>query len=296
MLDLGDTLINGDSVLPHVPEALDVLSRFETASRGELILSLVSDFHMPEPPVTPQKVQAIFEDYLKELERFELKQFFEPVDQRVTLSTHAGVFKPDPLIFKKAIQRLRLRIGLKDCLFITENTEHVAACKKLGMETLLFGDSKDADFGDWSEGPLLIARKVAPKSEYNLRLALQLRLANAFDMELATISESKPKVIHATAKKLFPVELKLRGVQETIDLPFPVNVEIELDKDGRIRDVSSDEPDPEAVAESETFVRTLEANKQISHGEKPLQGNETHELKTDEKGRKVLRRRRFTAS
>lgn len=299
MMDLGDTLVKGDDVLPHVPEALSVLSRFETASGADLALSLVSDYTMPEPPETPQKVKAIFDEYVKELEKLQLKKFFEPVDRHVTLSTHAGVYKPDSLVFKKALQRLRLRAGLNGCLFITENAEHIAACRKLGMETLLFGptDSSEADFGDWSEGPLLIARKVAPESAQNLRLALQVRLAGAFDMELVSISDSRETgVIEGRAKKLFPVNLKARGMKETVELPFPVNVKISLDEDGKIRDVTSDEPDPEALAESEHYLKTLEANKQISRETKTKRGDETHELKVDEKGRKVLTRRRFTAT
>ena len=300
MIDLGDTLVKGDDVLPHVPEALRVLSRFETSSGAELALSLVSDYTMPEPPETPQKVQAIFDEYVKELEKLQLKKFFEPVDRHVTLSTHAGVYKPDPIVFKKALQRLRLRAGLKGCLFITENAEHIAACRELGMETLLFGGpggSSEADFSDWSEGPLLIARKVAPDNTQNLTLALQLRLAAGFDTELVNISDSKESgVIEGRAKKLFPVSLEVRGAKETVELPFPVNVKINLDDDGRIRDVSSDQPDPEALAESKHFLKTLEANKQISRDAKTKRGDETHELKVDEKGRKVLSRRRFTAN
>lgn len=299
MLDLGDTLVTGDDVLPHVPEALRVLSRFETASGAELALALVSDYTMPEPPVTPQKVKAIFDEYVKEIEKFQLKKFFEPVERHVTLSTHAGVYKPDPAVFKKALQRLRVRAGLNGCLFITENVEHIEECRKLKMETLLFSPtgSSEADFSDWSEGPLLIARKVAPESTQNLTLALQLRLAVAFDMESLTIGEiKKTGVIEGRAKKLFPVTLDVRGTQETVELPFPVNVEISLDEEGRVRDISSDQPDPEALAESEHFLKTLEANKQLSRDTKAKRGDETHELKVDEKGRKVLSRRRFTAT
>lgn len=299
MLDLGNTLAEGNNVLPHVPEALEVLSRFETASGANLAMALVSDYTMPEPPVTPQKVQAIFEEYVKEIEQLQLKKFFEPVDRHVTLSTHAGVYKPDPIVFKKALQRLRVRAALDACLFITENAEHVAECRKLGMHTLLFGPngSGEADFSDWSEAPLLIARKVAPENAQNMRLALQLRLTTEFDMELVSVSDGSTKAnrIEGRAKKLFPVNVKVRGAQESIEVPFPVNVEISLDKDGRIRDVSSDEPDPEALAESAHYVKTLEANKQISR-DKKTQGNETHGLQVDEKGRKVLTRRRFTAT
>ncbi len=299
MLDLGNTLAEGDNVLPHVPEALQVLSRFETASGAKLLLSLVSDYTMPAPPVTPQKVQAIFEDYVKEIEQLQLKKFFEPVDRHVTLSTHAGVDKPDPLVFKKALQRLRVRAPLNGCLFITENAEHVAECRKLKMDTLLFGPTGagEVDFSDWSEAPLLIARKVAPENAQNMRLALELRLATEFDMEAVTVSDSSAKtnLIEGRAKALFPITLKLQGAQETIYVHVPVNVKISLDEDGRIREVARAEPDPEVLAESEHFVKTLEANKQIAHGP-TMKGNETYQLIPNAKGLKVLTRGRYTAA
>jgi hypothetical protein len=167
------------------------------------------------------------------------------------------------------------------------------------METLLFGpeESKEADFSDWSEAPLLIARKVAPDNSNNLQLALKLRLAAAFDMELLTVNDSKKSnLVQGRAKKFFPVDLKVHGAQETVALPLPVNVKISFDEDGRIRDVSSDQPDPEALAESKHFLKTLAANNQISRDPKTLKGNETHELTVDRSGRKVLTRRSFTAT
>jgi hypothetical protein len=301
MLDLGDTLAKGDTVFPNVPAALDILTRFETKSSAGLILSLVSDYDMPTPPITPQKVNAIFSSYLAMLDKLHLKAFFEPVERRVTLSTHAGVFKPDPLIFKKALQRLRLRAHLTECLFVTENADHVAACRKLGMTTLLFdpSGSPKADFSDWSEAPLLIATQVAPESVLNKRLALQLILAARYDMQLVRIEDGghRHNIIRGLATKPFPVSLKMRGGgTEKIAVPFTVNVEISLDNDGRVSAVTNDKPDQEALAESSHFVETLEANNQLSHGEGNLKGSETHELKVDEKGRKLLTRRRYTAS
>src|SRR5215813_11651238 len=132
MLD-GDTLIKEGRVLPHVPEALEVLTRFEPPARASLVVSLISDYDMPTTPVTPRKISRIFNKYVARLDEVGLKEFFEPVELRVTLSTHAGVFKPDPRLFKKAIQRLRLRTGLNECLYIGNNSEQVRACRVLGM-------------------------------------------------------------------------------------------------------------------------------------------------------------------
>jgi len=300
MLDLGDTLVKDDRVLPHVPAALEVLAQFETESKTPLVLSLVSDYEIPKPPATAPKINSIFSKYVAVLDELGLKRFFEPVERRVTLSTHAGVFKPDPRIFKKAIQRLRLRLSLNQCLFITENAEHVTACRSLGMMSLLFDSTKSAqgDFTDWAEAPTLITRIVNPESNLNLRLAVQLQLATIYDLQLVRLNDdSKPRdVIHGLAKKLFPVPLKKRGATEMIEVPFSVQVDISFDKQGNIRGVKTDRPAAEDLAEAADYIKTLEANKQISRGEGNLKGSETHELRTDERGRKLLTRKRFTAT
>src|SRR5204862_1547476 len=134
-------------------------------------------------------------------------------DRRITLAACAGALPPERRIFAKALQLLRQRISLSECLFITPNAEHVIACRKLGMKVLRFDPevSTKADFSDWSEAPLLIARIVAPDSALNKRLALQVRLATAYDMQLVSINEDKrSNLIHGRAKKLFPVLLKTR--------------------------------------------------------------------------------------
>src|SRR5262245_35095188 len=100
MLDLGETLIHGEVPLPHVAEALGVLTQFETASGDPLVMCLVSDFTMPDPPPTPAKIEVLFREYLEVLDRSGLRHFFEPVEQHVTLSTQAGVLKPARRIFE----------------------------------------------------------------------------------------------------------------------------------------------------------------------------------------------------
>lgn len=297
MLD-GDPLFKDDRVLPHVPDALEVLPKFETQGKPSLVLSLVSNYEMPTPPVNPRKINAIFQKYVAILDRLQLNELFEPVELRVTLSTHAGVFEPDPRFFKKAIQRLRLRIDLNECLFISSDAEHIKACRSLGMTALLFDTTGKGDFGDWADAPLLIARLVNPASILNMTLALQLPLATAYDVQLIRLNDRQStNVVHGIGKKLFPVPLKKRRAStETIEVPFTVQVNISFDKHGKIRGVKTDQPTAEAIAESADYVETLEANKQISYGEGSPKGSETHQVKTDQKGRKVLMRKRFTAN
>jgi hypothetical protein len=69
--------------------------------------------------------------------------------------------------YSKKRQRLGVSVPFSDCLFITEDRGHIAACRKLGMSTLRFdNDHTGEDFSDWSEAPLLIAHLVAPESMY----------------------------------------------------------------------------------------------------------------------------------
>jgi FMN phosphatase YigB (HAD superfamily) len=125
---------------------------------------LISDFDMPAPPATKEKIATIFQQYLALLDQFGLREFFEPVERHVTLSTHAGVRKPDRHIFEVAIKRLGLQAKLNECLFITESGEHIAACAELGMKTLQFGGAGEpgSQFSDWADAPPLIAHLVAP--------------------------------------------------------------------------------------------------------------------------------------
>jgi hypothetical protein len=298
IFDLGDTLVRGESLFPYAHEALEVISRFETAGGDPLDLCLVSDFDMPTPPSTPQKVESIFDKYISLLDGLDLKGFFEPVNRRVTLSAHAGVFKPDRRIFEKAVERLGNNARLNECLFITENKDHIAACRKLGMTALRFNPAgpEEGDFQDWSEAPLLIARAIAPDSFFDTQLALKLRLSTAYEMELVTIDRDSTKDhILGRAKAWHPVTVATAGRSESVLVPIPVNVEIEMDEKGRIRSVESDKPDPEALAESAHFIKSLREHDQIASEHSEPTPSQTHQEVTDKKGRKRLKRKRFTA-
>lgn len=166
LFDLGLTLIDErNRPFPHVREALKTIQSFTTVKRKPLVLGLVSDFDLPAPPATPAKIAAIFDRYLALLDPTGLRPFFEPVQRRVTLSTHAGVLKPDRKVFDTALRRLRVKAPLKECLFITENRDHIRAVRtRLHMSTLNFrsGDSAEFDFDDWLQAPPMIAHVIDP--------------------------------------------------------------------------------------------------------------------------------------
>jgi beta-phosphoglucomutase-like phosphatase (HAD superfamily) len=157
LLDLGGTLVGPDGPFPHVPDALAALNQLDGSTGEPLATALVSDFPAADPP-TPAGVERRFAEYLALLDGFGLRGFFEPVEQRVTLSTQAGVQKPDRRVYELALRRLGTDAMLADCLVITEDAAHVAACRALGMQALQFG----ADFDDWSQAPRLVRALVDP--------------------------------------------------------------------------------------------------------------------------------------
>ena len=164
LLDLGDTLIdtqNANKPFPGVQEALAELQKLETSDHTPLVLCLVSDFTMPEPR-TDAAIAAAFVDYLDILDQTGLRPFFEPVNERITLSTHVGYNKPDARMFQAALERARINAPLTEALFITEHAGHIKACReKLHMKALQFG----VDVQTWSAAPLLIAQAIgAPGS------------------------------------------------------------------------------------------------------------------------------------
>lgn len=300
MLDLGGTLERGGDLLPHVPEALAALRGFETEDGELLSLCLVSDFHMPAQPGDPSEIADIFSQYLSILDGLGLRSFFEPVERHVTLSTHAGAFKPDRRVFEVALRRLEQNARLEEVLLITENAEHVRVCREQhGMSALLFGPpgSPGVDFSDWSEAPILVSRVVAPESEFNAQSALKTHLAALHGLEVMTMKKTAAKArLKGRAKKWVPVRDPMRGGDEKLHVPLAVDVEVEVDDDGRVRSVESGQPAPETLDEAAHYVGTLEANRQIAHDDDIDSSSEaTHAIETDKEGKRRLVRKRFSA-
>jgi FMN phosphatase YigB (HAD superfamily) len=171
ILDLGGTLVAADQPLPHVPEALATFGELDGATGEPLELALVSDF-LPAAPATPAGMAQRFAEYLDLLEGFGLRKFFEPVDRHVTLSTQAGVNKPDLRVYELALTRLGTDATIADCLSITEDAGHVAACRALGMQALQFG----VDFTDWSQAPALVRGSIDPDDREAEAFATSLRV------------------------------------------------------------------------------------------------------------------------
>jgi FMN phosphatase YigB (HAD superfamily) len=139
LFDLGETLediIGGqDILLPGARETLRAIQKMKDADGKPPILALVSDFG--DLGATPEEVAASQKEYFKILENLGIRSFFEPLAQRVTLSTEAGAPKPEKKIFQTAINKIP-GLRFSDVLFITEESKHVKKARTLKMQAIHF--------------------------------------------------------------------------------------------------------------------------------------------------------------
>lgn len=135
LFDLGRTLEDQAVLLPGATEMLEAVRGLVDADGAALQIGLVSDYTMPE---TAADVPALRQEYLAILDRLSLREFFEPVEVRVTLSTELGVFKPDERVFRAVLDKLQPGIPFGSALFVTEHPGHVAAARALGMRAVHF--------------------------------------------------------------------------------------------------------------------------------------------------------------
>jgi len=299
MFDLGLTLIDADNrPFPHVKDALDAISTFRAENGNPLRRCLVSDFTMASPPATSAKVSALFKQYLAILDPTGLRPFFEPVSKRITLSTHAGVLKPDRKIFETALSRLGAGVQLQECLFITENAAHIKAAREtLEMQTLRFrsAGSNQFDFEDWAQAPALIAGLVAPNQPANTHAAIKAQLAAQGVDLLKLENTAAPNEMKITAQAWTPVSLPGHEDLKDLLIAIPVGGKMKRGSKGEVTSTKLEKPSTEQISEATDFVRSLAAHGQIeSPGGKGGSGA-THEIKTDEKGKRRLVRKRFSA-
>lgn len=131
-------------------------------------------------------------------------------------------------------------------------------------------------------------RKPAVANEKKLRAALAGR-----DLELVSVDERSPDgTIAATANRLHVVP----GPDgKPLYAPIPVTLRIQCDESGNVRTVAGETPEAAAIADATRFVKSLAASHKLAEGEGPVPPGATHQVEVDAKGRRILRRRRFSA-
>ena len=302
MFDLGDTLIDAQrQPFAHVREALAAIARLKTAAGKPLRSCLVSDFPLAAPPATASKVAVLFAQYLVVLDASGLRPLFEPVAKRVTLSTHAGVMKPDRAVFEKALRRLGVAATLEECLLVTEDAGHVKAARgTLHMQALRFRPPGAAagDFADWADAPALIAHQVAPDHAANLHTVVQAHLA-AQGVELVSAKAAAAGAdVEAAGQVWCPVSVPGCDDLQGLHVALPVTSKIKRGPGGRLVSAPMPRPSEADLAEATAFVKSLATHDQIGGraGAKAMQpSHPTHRIETDAQGVKKLVRSRFSA-
>jgi len=142
LFDLGQTLEDRDALLPGARKTLQAIRGLRDGNGPAALLGLVSDFDMP---ADPSEVPSIQQRYYALLDHLGIRSFFEPVAERVTLSTEVGVFKPDEAVFRAAVTKADPALGFSDVLFVTENRDHVLAARHLGLAAVHLRGPGQAD-------------------------------------------------------------------------------------------------------------------------------------------------------
>lgn len=135
LFDLGRTLEDRDVLLPGARETLQAIQVMRDSSGEAVAMALVSDFDMPN---RLEQIPVIRQQYYDILDSLGIRSFFEPVSERVTLSTEVGVFKPDEKIFRAVVEKIDEDLSFQFVIFITENLAHVEAARDLGMTAVHF--------------------------------------------------------------------------------------------------------------------------------------------------------------
>jgi hypothetical protein len=295
MFDLGGTLVDAQrKPVPHAKAALATIASFKTTGSKRLHTCLVSDFTMPTPPATAAKVRALFQQYLAVLDQAGLRHFFEPVQKRVTLSTHAGAMKPQRAVFAKALSRLGVTATLAESMLITEDEGHVAHVRdKLHMKALRFAPDGSGDFADWADAPSLVAAAVSPGHHANAVAALKTRLA-ASGMELVDAQDAGAGRMTVSATVWHPIKVAGRDELGDVHVAIPVQGTVTRSASGAI---SSGIAGPSAaqVAEAASFVKSLAVHDRIATAPARTPAGATHEIELADDGTRRLVRRRFSA-
>src|SRR3954449_6471304 len=102
LFDLGDTLEVADVLRPGARETVEGIGSLCDADGQGVLVGLVSDFDMAADAA---EIPAIQQRYYELLDHLGIRDLFEPVAQRVTLSTEVGQFKPAEAVFRTALRK-----------------------------------------------------------------------------------------------------------------------------------------------------------------------------------------------
>lgn len=293
--DVGDTLIHGGQPMPGVIDALQIISKLKPGGDEPLLMGIVSNYLMPSPPVTEETILALELQYRTTvLEPNGLAELFKPFDSKVTISSRAGVSKPARAIFETALARLGSTATLAECLFVTEEDNHLEEAKEYGMLPVKFGTALAGvqSFSNWNDAPLLLATLVAPDNADNLARAAGATLNSEHGLHEFTPTDISGRILHGRAKQLLQLNDPRLGALDGVYVERPTDVTVELAPNGSVGSVQASKASPEEIADAVNTVHTLIQGERIA---RPGHAKgTTHAVVTDANGRQRLVRTRYS--
>jgi FMN phosphatase YigB (HAD superfamily) len=130
LFDLGQTLEDHGVLIPGAVDMLSAIMDIRDSNKEPPVIALISNFYDANKP---EEVEPFRQQYYKILDDLKIRSFFEPLKDRVTLSTEVGVKKPDEKIFRTAIDKIQKDLPYRNVIFITEDKDHIVAARKYGM-------------------------------------------------------------------------------------------------------------------------------------------------------------------
>lgn len=295
MFDLGDTLIRDQTPFPNVIEALNTISQFKTSEGEQLKLAIVSDFGDHETANTPSKIEALEAEFFDVLRTTGLEPFFQPFDSKVTISARAGASKPDRRVFEAAANRSGMDVDLSECLFVTENAQHLLAARNFGIAILAFGNNVTdlPSFSAWLDAPMRIAELIDPTNMRNHELAISLVLKTEKNIETFHCLNRTETTFRGQATSLVQLDNPELGEMRGAFIEMPVDVSVRCNH-GAIDYVVIDQPSAGDIDDAVSYVQHLVRQGKVGTDSEQKASGMTHLIETDEQGRRILTRRRFS--
>jgi HAD superfamily hydrolase (TIGR01509 family) len=135
LFDLGQTLEDDGILLPGAADVLSAIQTMKDPDEELSVTALVSDYYEAE---SHEDIEVLKKQYYKDLEKLGIQSYFQPLSQKVTLSTEVGVRKPDKKIFRTAIDKIYRNLPFHHVIFIADSLVHVTAARELGMTAIHF--------------------------------------------------------------------------------------------------------------------------------------------------------------
>ena len=191
IFDLGNTLEFRDALRGGVIETLNEIDVLTDAHGNGIVMTLLSDYF---PARDNQHAAELRQRYLDLVNSLGLADYFNPADERITLSTDLsvdipGIYKPDPRLFRASLDKLGSDLPFSKALFVTENEQHIQVAETLGMSVLHVPEPSQANTDFPGESLLAEVRRfVGQESEDARRTAMNAtaRTAGALSIRLGS--------------------------------------------------------------------------------------------------------------